>query len=471
MIFVILAVAGLLYLGIYTRFHADDFCMAGDANKLGLLNMLVKWYTTWTGRFTFILGTGLLGLGGPKMAGWMPIVFGVLWLGALIWAFYPLLNKHGWIMPSVWSILAGGVIILVLFQSTPNLFQSFYWQDGLVNYSLPLLGSTIITGFLLRRWNEERSSIPAIFFMFFASFILGGFTEAFSSVQVSFYFLLLFAAFIFSKGKSRKGIVPLLLAGLLGGLAAMVVVIIAPGNLIRIQTSGDNARQMDLVRLVLFSTRNTAHVIGKFLLVKPLWAVTAIIPPFIAGMINYKSSDQSKGGNQWSARNLWAQDWCKGFILILVGMVLLVIAACAPVVFALNAYPDDRTIIIPQYVIVVCAVVMSGLLGWGMGQIFHVQTGKKFQQVATILLALVLITVSCVSLYSTGKQVPEFLSYAASWDQRAEILTQTISSGVQDVTVNGLSARFGVADLNEDPGYWVNQCMAAYYQIPSIRGK
>jgi len=470
MVFVILAVAGILFLGIYTRFHADDFCMAGDANRLGLLKMLVKWYTTWTGRFMFILGTGLLGLGGPKMAGWMPIVFGVLWLGALIWAFYPLLNKHGWIMPSVWSILAGGLIILVLFQSTPNLFQSFYWQDGLVNYSLPLLGLTITMGFLLRRWKEERRSISAISFMFFASFILGGFTEAFSSVQVTFYLVLLLVALILLR-KSRKGIESLLLAGLLGSLAAMVVVIIAPGNLIRIQTSGDNARQVDLVRLVLFSTRNMTHVIGKFLLVRPLWAITAIIPPFIAGMINSKSSDQHKGRNQWSARKLWAQDWCKGFILILVGMVLLVIAACAPVVFALNSYPDDRTIIIPQYVIVVSAVVMGGLLGWGMGQIFQGPTKKKFQQAATIFLTLTLVAVSSVSLYSTTKNAPEFISYAASWDQRAEILAQAVSSGVQNVTVNGLSARFGVADLSDDPGYWVNQCMAAYYQIPSIRGK
>ncbi|MRS05275.1 hypothetical protein EG832_18975, partial [bacterium] len=58
-----LALAGIAYRAIFTRFYADDFCMAGDAIHLGLIEMLGKWYDTWTGRFMFILETGLFGLG------------------------------------------------------------------------------------------------------------------------------------------------------------------------------------------------------------------------------------------------------------------------------------------------------------------------------------------------------------------------------------------------------------------------
>jgi hypothetical protein len=33
----IISIAGLAYLGAFTRFHADDFCMAGDALNIGIV--------------------------------------------------------------------------------------------------------------------------------------------------------------------------------------------------------------------------------------------------------------------------------------------------------------------------------------------------------------------------------------------------------------------------------------------------
>ena len=48
---------------------------------------------------------------------------------------------------------------------------------------------------------------------------------------------------------------------------------------------------------------------------------------------------------------------------------------------------------------------------------------------------------------------------------------QAVDAGQQDVTVVGLNARFGIADLNESPDNWVNRCMASYYDIRNLRGR
>ena len=74
------ALAVIAYLGTFTRFYADDFCMAGDALRSGLSEMLTAHYNHWTGRFMFILTTGLFGLGGPNLAKWLPTLIGLIWL-------------------------------------------------------------------------------------------------------------------------------------------------------------------------------------------------------------------------------------------------------------------------------------------------------------------------------------------------------------------------------------------------------
>ncbi len=102
----IIALASLVYLGTYTRYLADDFCMAGDALHLGLVNMLVKWYGSWTGRFMFILGTGLLGLGGPRLAGWVPVLTSIAWLVGIAWSILPVIKRLEWPKPVLLSVAA-----------------------------------------------------------------------------------------------------------------------------------------------------------------------------------------------------------------------------------------------------------------------------------------------------------------------------------------------------------------------------
>ncbi|HEX7394298.1 MAG TPA: DUF6056 family protein [Anaerolineaceae bacterium] len=463
------ALAGLAYLGTFTRFHADDFCMAADAAQFGLAGMLVKWYTAWTGRFMFILGTGFFSLGGPTLASWLPALAEAAWLALLSWAILPLIRRAQWPHPRLLAVASSGLALLVLFSATPNLFQSFFWQDGLVNYSLPLIGLTINAGIILRAWTSKSNLLAVVAAVFILAFVCGGFTEAFIAMQVTFFGLALLAVFGIGRQEDSRRLCPILAAALAGSLIAMLIVLAAPGNQVR---QGAVGQAPGLVRIITFSLHNAAFIIGKFFIQNPFWSLLAIGVPFLAGWVF--STPGSTQQIHWNPGELWRERWLRGFLSILLAVFILVTAACAPVVYALDAYPDDRAIIIPLFMIVTGGMCASALLGNGLRQGGILPDPLEKPAIGRAIkagLAAALLAAVAISLFQTVQKVSDFQSYASAWDQRSAYLQQAVKNGRGDVTVVGLNARFGVSDLNADPDNWVNRCMANYYHITSLRGR
>lgn len=465
-----LAVAGVLYLGIFTRFLADDFCMAGDALHLGLPEMLFEWYNSWTGRFMFIIGTGLMGLGGPKFAGIGAVLAGAAWLVGLWWSALPLIRQARLPWPRLFAWLAACLFLLVLLSSIPNIFQSFYWQNGMVNYSLPLIGLTISGGIILRVWLERARVLPSSGGVFLLAFVCGGCTESFSAMQVSLFGIAILGALFAADRAMRVRLLPVLIAALLGGLASMLIVVIAPGNAIRMQAVGSLDSHPGLLRIVAFSARNMTHIFGKYFLQTPVWALASILPPFLTGWLS--AAPGAIPVKSFPA--LLRQGWVRWSASITAAALILVTAACAPVVYAMNAYPDDRTIIIPQFVVVAAAICVSALLGAGLRQIQWLPDPVKSRLLSGLLPAGILIValaVSGFSIWHSAKQIPDFQSFARNWDERAALIQQAVLSGQSEITVPGGDSFFGMANLSADPNNWVNQCMSGYYRLEQIIGR
>jgi hypothetical protein len=467
--FLLFALAGLAYLGTFTRFHADDFCMAADATHIGLVGMLPKWYATWSGRFMFILFSGLFGLGGPGFAGWLPALAEAAWLASLSWAVLPLFKRAGWPYPKRLSVVTGALGLLVLLSSTPNLFQSFFWEAGLITYSLPLIGLTFNCGLILRAWLQPAKTWGSAIGVFLLALVCGGFNEAFIALQVALFALVLCAGLIFGDRSRRRSQLPVLGAALAGGLLAMAIVIAAPGNQVRQGAVGD---QPGLVRIVTFSIRNAAFIFGKFFIKTPFWAFLSLSLPFLAGWLFHPAGQDAS--HLQSSLKWWRQGWLRWLVTVGLTAFVLVTAACAPVVFALNAYPDDRTIIIPQFVITCAVISASALLGTGLRGNKIIPDPRERPAVGRAIragMALILLAGVGYATWLTASQSPDFQAYARAWDQRAAVIQQAAAAGEADVTVAGLSARFGLADLNESPDNWVNRCMAYYYDIRNLIGR
>lgn len=464
-----LAVAGILAPGWYVRFLADDFCMAADARQMGLLEMLSKWYNGWTGRFAFILGTGLLGQFGPEFARIGLWLTGIVWLLAFWWAILPLFQRAHLPHPPLLAWLAASLFLVVLLASIPNVFQSFYWQDGMVNYTWPLIGLTLSLGLLARVGWAGMPILPAGAALFLLAFLGGGFTEAFSAMQIVFFGMALLTAFLATKGERRAQLLMVLTAALLGSLLALVIVVAAPGNAVRMQAVGLEERP-GLFRIVTFSLRNMAHIFGKYFLHTPVWALASIHLPFSAGWLF------AKGNRHPTPKRLTAllkQDWARWAALVTGTALILVTAACAPVVYAMNAYPDDRTIIVPQFVVVAAVMVVSALLGTGLRQ-----TGWLASRGSAVLsrwlptaMLLITLAISGLSLWRSAMHLSEFRLFAQHWDQQAALIQQAIQEGKREIVVPGGDAFFEVANLGAEADFWVNRCMAEYYGVDAIIGR
>ncbi len=468
----IIALAGLVYLGTFTRYLADDFCMAGDALHLGLVNMLIKWYSTWTGRFMFILGTGLFGLGGPRLAGWIPVLAGLAWLVGIAWSILPVLKRLGWPKPVLLVLITGSMILLVVLSSIPNLFQSFFWQDGMVNYTLPLIGLTYCCGIILHTWLEGANPLPASVAIFIVAFVSGGFTEASTAMEITLFAIALVLSINLRDRDTRKRLIVLLTAASLGAMLALLVVYIAPGNQVRLQAVAGQSAHPGMLRILTFSIRNMVYIFGKFFLLTPLWAAVTIALPFLAGWILSAPAPDLR--EKWNLPGLWSQAWLRSILFIGFSALVLVTAACAPVVFAANAYPEDRTIIIPQFVVVTSVIFIFAALGSGLSRLGVLPNPTEklaLRQVLVVSLLVVVLLMSGFSLWHTSTQISVYRSYQQLWDARAALIQQAVLAGQTEISVPGKYSLFAVADLSDDPNNWVNRCMAYYYGLAQITGK
>lgn len=472
-IIALIALSALAYLGTFTRWHADDFCIAATANELDAISFFNYWYQGWTGRFVYIPIAGILALGGPLMAGWLPAVTILIWLGVTYWAINPVFLKEQLRQPKLTAVLFSTLFLLILFSATPNLFQSMYWKDGLINYGFPLLGITAAIGCIIRVWyrkeNYRYPFIPAFSF-FLLAFMNGGFSEIFSTVQIAFYAFLFPFPLFFKDLRKRNDFWPFILAGLLGACCAYVVVLSAPGNQVRQELISDHP---GFVRLLTFTVRNAVIIAAKFLLQSPFWAGIAIFVPFLYGYGSFKESagigDQGQIASEFSVSHE-----IKKITFVLVFAFVLSLAACAPVVYMLNAYPDDRSIIIPLFFIITATMGSSALVGnilrTKIREKIYNHTFRHLAQKGGSILMVVVIACSAI-IYFVIKQLPAYRDYASRWDTRHQELLLLSSQGEQRVEVFGLENRFGISDLRVESDYWVNRCMADYYGFAAIDGK
>jgi hypothetical protein len=466
----ILALAGLAYLGAFTRLQADDFCIAASMDRLGLLASVSQWYNGWAGRFSYLITSHLIAKTGPVGAAAFPAVVIAAWVLVLAWALAPLLRYARLPGPGWLALAASGLILLILFSTTPNLYQSVFWRDGQINYAFPMIGLTLLGGVILRAWLEP--AWPAAVFVvisFVLAFVSGGYAEIFDATQAAVLILVLVLALILAGKETRRHLGPVLVAALAGALIALLLVITAPGSQVRQAAIGHGA---GFIRMIPFSMRNAAYIFGKYLLWNPGWALLSVLVPFLTGW----GLGTGDAGVQLkpSLRNLWAQPWFRGLILVPISALLLAAAACAPSAYAMNAYPDDRSILVPQGLLVLAAVLSSALLGAGLRRLGFLPDPAArpgLKRILPVAILAMIIVASGYSLWQTVQQAPEYQSYATFWDQRAAVLLNARQQGDTQITVYGLSSRFGISDLEAEPDYWVNSCMAEYYGFSTIWGK
>ena len=456
------------YLGGFARYIADDFCTLGTLRKLGFFGSQVNWYENWSGRFTFTFIVNLTQLAGPKLTPILPALALALWLLVVTCL---ILRWQRWLRITASIILAfalSGLVIFATLEGSPNVYQSLYWQTGMLTYTLPLILLTAYLGWLLLFTdgvpdkNRHSWEIPA---SGVATFVFGGFSETFVSVQTALLIALFILSTIMLRGKKRRQVNAFLGAGIVGSLLAMLVIVIAPGNLVRRGLMPPSPDPLELIKKSLMDVYIFSVISFKR---QPHIIALSVILPALVGFLTYQGSSLIKP--------LPLSDWARWLCPLVVIPVItagLIMASIMPSEYAISSYPDGRVLIMPAY------FLFLGMALWGLSlgsrlRSLNINTWEWILSTASLAFVLAvtaLLVFGFVSARTLTDQVPIARQYAQAWDKRDLTLKNVAEDQDEPIAVPSLRHMGFLAEIGYDPNEWINRCMAQAYGVDAVVAK
>jgi hypothetical protein len=450
------------YLGTFSRYYADDYCMSGLVARLGFWKAQEVQYVSWSNRFSGMLTLSIADLLSRDFIRLWPGLALLAWAAGLAWCLSQLgrlleLRVSRW----VWLLLAEWVVFTSLLL-TPQLYQSLFWRVGVITYVLPLALLGVLAGSLLRAAGQRLP--PARAWQGFAltgflAFLGGGFSETYLTLQISVVTIGL-AAVLLSRRKSvRRSWLGGLAAAEIGTILAAAAVLLSPGNAVRQGMMPAAPGVLTLARLTAENTLIFLHATLKNNLVASGAAVLAPMLLFY-GLTTAGQPPIRRRPAAWTA-----------VFLSIPGLTCLLTAALmAPAAYAQSSYPDGRVLVIASFLLSLALAAEGSVLGALIGQL-QLWAGEKQPGYTRALSAAMLALALLLPLNQARKswaQLPEFRQAAATWDRRDAVLRQAAALNTVTVTVSGLNAPGGLADFAFDPSSWVNVCAAQFYGVQKI---
>ena len=438
-----LAVHG--YLGTYSRFMADDFCSAATAQSLGIVRGAAWWYVNWSGRFSANILDSVFGYLGPRITPSVTLIILIVWFGALICAaastFRLLLDR-----PSISvCVLTAAVLLFVVVEITPNVGQSLYWGQGMRSVIPPLILGTVFAMLVTR-----SAIVPGIKFGWIVAaaaltFIAGGFSETYVALQTVSITLALVVTLLVHPRKRR--LISILLAGLIGSVTALGIVVSAPGNAVR-RTPFPEPAWQPLLRISLdgflqFFTKLFATKLNCLSLVG-----LAVFAFALGGFFFGEKRDGPSSATLLS--------------LPIAGLLLL-FSCHVPIAYGASLNLPDRTLVIPAYLLVALLFVWFVLLG------IKVRSGLGKSAWAAAAVVVFLIFFAGTAMYAGLRRAglaPAFRNYAHEWDVRDAAIRDAKSRGDRFVQVRRLYNLAALDEVEPDPKIlWLTKCVQDYYGI------
>ena len=464
----VLSLIAYAYLGVYSRYMADDYSASRIVRTYGFFGAQISRYQEWSGRFSFTFVDTLLASIGPATPRFIPSLLLTLWFGASIWAAYTLHRLSGgtsWAGGLLWP----GFIIFGTLETAPNVSQSLYWQTGALTYVAPFILLSLYVGVISRSLSAGRRRFSSILNLACAGilpFIAGGFSDAYVVLQSGGLILSLLALEIFATPQLKSRIKPFLIVGLVGSLLALAIVAVAPGNSVR-QTYFP--KQFAGWRIWAATLQYSTGFIAKLVLTNPIIFLASLLLPFLISVRDVNHSNKPTLDNRLCLRLL---------LLIPAAVFVLVMCCTGTSVYAISVMLPERAQILLS-VVVVCGVVLwSRIAGeYLAANLLTISSTmrRNISMTATILLMLLMFS-PLISFFSILGMGDEARSFAADWERQDSALKMAKGSGVTDVIVpqiGDFQSRIGQGpsdlQLRTDPTFWINQRTATYYGLRSVR--
>ena len=459
--------AGHLFLGTFSRYIADDFCTAAHLRRFGFWDSQIAWYLGWSGRFAFTFLVNVTHLVGPRLTPWLPSLAIGAWFGALLLLLRQADRAWTRRAPFMVTLVLASLTLTLTLEGSPNIYQSLYWQTGMLTYSFPLILGTLYLAWVLR---SLISPIPppqvsprAFLGSVLLTFLAGGFSETYASLQFAGLVAGLLGCGVLMRGTRRANALQMLGAGLVGAVLSLIAVALAPGNIVRMSAMPPHPGMWNLFGTSLHDAYIFVYQVAKY---QTVHLVLAIAVPALLTLV---VSPHEDGQRQLSGRS--------GMILLGIIPLLtaaLVVVPFVPYEYAVSSYPDPRVIITPQYVLFLGIVIWSTLVGRQARKALQgrIPAVPSIARVLIVVCAGLALLVAGRSVGRVRQEASSFAEFAATWDYRDATLRLEASQH-PDATIAAASLRHmgGLAEIGDDPTEWVNVCVAEAYDARAVIAK
>ena len=456
-LFIFVTGVGLfVYLGVYNRYWADDWCYNADFRNKGFIESVAGYAydVTYTpSRYSVTIFAGLIQAFEVAGVQWMTPLTILFWVAGLVYLFYniALIAKYKISKPSL--VLISSLIVYFSIYFSPHIYQSVYWRTGMLTYTSPLVFLTWIFALITAQSLREKPSSWITVLAGLLAFLGGGFSEASTTVMVSILGLYVvvsgYIAYRYKQAWAMKSFITAAIA-LFFAIVAMAMLIFAPTTQVRKERYGQPASLPQLATLLFQYTY--AFFVAT---VKGYQHILVFLVAFLLGVIHHDSS----------ARKI------KAFHAFLIAgcifaiAVLLVAGSLAPSAYVEKGLPAPRTMIIPSFI----AVLGYVLSGWFMGITVRELISVKWLEPAALTLLLIAYAFPVYSLLLTAQKIPIYAQRTQAWDVRNNDILAAINSGADRVAVTGIDGLpvGGIRDFDpkEKKGFWITKCAMDYYGV------
>jgi hypothetical protein len=451
------------YYGLFSRYLADDFCTAGYYKTQGFIASMQFWRLTWSGRYSFYFFMNITHIIGQWITPYLTLIVITLWLLILLVLFRQIFQIIGITYSVLPIILLAGIVLFSTLDGSPDLYQSLYWHTGLITYVVPLL---FLTGYGAITLSRISSGIPTSWRGMALSagitFVAGGFSETYVTLQVVVILAFLTTVYIFLKGEARRSGILFLSAGLFGAIVSMILVITAPGNFARL---GFMPEPLAFTEVVYLALQDTLLFSKLSLYNNPLSSIIALlIPGLLALYLPIRNHQQVSFG-------AITRDQLIPFLIVIPILAYIFIAGTiAPSYYATGVYPVERALITSQFVLMIAFTSWSLLVGIFLRRYFV--NDALHSPLIMLLIVVLLISGAYHSSQKILSGLPEVQIYANLWDARDNNIRQEVALGAQEISAASLPhISPGLAELNADPNDWINRCLASYYGLSKVFAK
>jgi len=304
----------------------------------------------------------------------------------------------------------------------------------------------------LQKKKRVKITIPIYALFFLLAFFLAGLSESFAALQGAAFSLMMLYYLLHPQRKSMSSVAYFAVAGVFATVTALLVMIVSPGNTLKL-TLLDQAQS---VRTVLSISLHSA-ISFVFFTIRGQWLPFSVLFLLGCAMAFFITQHHTATLN-----------WKHLFLIILLipfVVLVLITSIAAPTAYGMLAYPEKRVLMLALMLLVLGIFSEGVLLGYSFATI------KPFNQAIQVLAGIAILLLSIYPLLAIPditKMIDFYQARAALWDQQQQEILDQIGEGKKVLVVMALDAHAEMAEMRETSAFWVNVCVAQYYNVDTI---